>query len=495
VAPAGLDVPIGDPVLLDLTERPEPAPGAVALPVGIADIHAAVRGAAAIGAAAIVVRGDDDPPADVVAEAQRAGIAVLAAPRTVSWEQLLTLLRAAIADVAGDDRAGGDLFALADALAASLDGPVTIEDPQSRVLAYSTLGHPIDESRRESILGRRVPEHWLRWQRSEGHFQLLNGGGVVVVPGEHELGVRARLAVGVRAGGQVIGSIWVQEGHRPFTDDDQRVLADAAKIAALRLLHHRTAADLDRRRRSEQLRALLDGRAASGLGGLAGFADAASFTVGVVRVEGEDESAAALRVERVADLVALAAESFRRHAATLVADGRVYVLLPDAPVDRAVALLADVVDRAGASLGTGVRAAVGGPVTKLGDLPHSRTEADLALRAAAASERPVVSVDDVRAGTVLALLGDLAAFQPLLTRGRLASLVAQDRERGSGYVETLRAYLDCFGNVPLAAERLHVHRNTFRYRLRRIEELAGIDLTDPDERLVAELQLRWLGRG
>jgi DNA-binding PucR family transcriptional regulator len=49
--------------------------------------------------------------------------------------------------------------------------------------------------------------------------------------------------------------------------------------------------------------------------------------------------------------------------------------------------------------------------------------------------------------------------------------------------------------VPVAAERLHVHRNTFRYRLRRIEELAGIDLDDPDERLVAELQLRWLGLG
>jgi len=41
-APGGLGVVVGDPVLLDLTEVPESAPGSVALPVGIADMHAAV---------------------------------------------------------------------------------------------------------------------------------------------------------------------------------------------------------------------------------------------------------------------------------------------------------------------------------------------------------------------------------------------------------------------------------------------------------------------
>jgi DNA-binding PucR family transcriptional regulator len=39
---------------------------------------------------------------------------------------------------------------------------------------------------------------------------------------------------------------------------------------------------------------------------------------------------------------------------------------------------------------------------------------------------------------------------------------------------------------------VNVHPNTFRYRLRRITEVFGLDLGEPDERLVAELQLRFL---
>ena len=60
---------------------------------------------------------------------------------------------------------------------------------------------------------------------------------------------------------------------------------------------------------------------------------------------------------------------------------------------------------------------------------------------------------------------------------------------------TLRAYLDCFGDVPRAAERISVHPNTFRYRMRRLVELFDLDLDDPDERMVLELQLRLLADG
>jgi DNA-binding PucR family transcriptional regulator len=49
------------------------------------------------------------------------------------------------------------------------------------------------------------------------------------------------------------------------------------------------------------------------------------------------------------------------------------------------------------------------------------------------------------------------------------------------------------GNVAAAAERLGVHPNTLRYRLRRAVELSGLDLGDADERLVTELQLRLPG--
>jgi DNA-binding PucR family transcriptional regulator len=44
---------------------------------------------------------------------------------------------------------------------------------------------------------------------------------------------------------------------------------------------------------------------------------------------------------------------------------------------------------------------------------------------------------------------------------------------------TLRTWLDEDGATSSAADKLHVHRNTVRYRLHRIEELSGRSLTHP----------------
>jgi DNA-binding PucR family transcriptional regulator len=81
-----------------------------------------------------------------------------------------------------------------------------------------------------------------------------------------------------------------------------------------------------------------------------------------------------------------------------------------------------------------------------------------------------------------------------VARGKVAALMALDRDQGTAYIETLRAYLDTLGDVVAAAKHVHVHRNTLRYRLRRLSELVGLDLDDPTERLVAELHLRLLVR-
>lgn len=56
-------------------------------------------------------------------------------------------------------------------------------------------------------------------------------------------------------------------------------------------------------------------------------------------------------------------------------------------------------------------------------------------------------------------------------------------------VDTLEAYLRLKGNLNAVARRLFLHRNTVRYRLRRIATMLAVDLEDPDARLAMQLAI------
>ena len=167
VAPGGLDVVVAEPVIYDAVERSAISRGAVVLAVGVAAASAQgdqlVASAAQAGAAAVVFKMAPDT-AELVRERVSHEVAVLSVPEEMTWTQLHGLLNLSrFSTAAGAAGIGGvplgDLFALANAVAGSVGGAVTIEDPSRRVLAYSSLGdQPIDAARRGSILGRQVPD-------------------------------------------------------------------------------------------------------------------------------------------------------------------------------------------------------------------------------------------------------------------------------------------------------------------------------------------------
>ncbi|GEL16553.1 helix-turn-helix domain-containing protein [Pseudonocardia asaccharolytica] len=96
-------------------------------------------------------------------------------------------------------------------------------------------------------------------------------------------------------------------------------------------------------------------------------------------------------------------------------------------------------------------------------------------------------------GIVRLLLGsgddpDLQTFIDEVT----GPLLAYDRENDGALVRTLRAYFDADCSQRLAAERLFVHHKTLRYRLERIRQLTGLDLTRHEDRMRADFALRLL---
>lgn len=72
----------------------------------------------------------------------------------------------------------------------------------------------------------------------------------------------------------------------------------------------------------------------------------------------------------------------------------------------------------------------------------------------------------------------------------LGPLLEADGRRGTELVETLRIYLGNDRHLPATASALHVHYNTVRNRIARIEELLGVDVRDVEDRFRLETALR-----
>jgi sugar diacid utilization regulator len=509
-APAGLDVDVGEPVIYDPAERSTVSRNAVVLAVGVhpgttqGDRLLAEAGEA--GAAAVVFKTSPE-----VGELRSPPVAVLSVPEEMTWTQLHALLDLSRFSTASGAAAGiagvplGDLFALANAIAGVVGGAVTIEDPARRVLAYSTLGdQPIDAARSGSILGRQVPDSPGMRSLYRG---VLDAPGVmttdratltrVLQSGPTEVhDVKSRSAVAVRAGSQAIGTIWVIHDGDDLDDESRHALVEAARIAVPHLIQARAARDVERRLRAEMLLTILEGKgsveeAATRLG----FTPAAQLSVVAFETADNEPGIDELQRERLVDLVLFHCEAVCRQASAVALGQIVYALLQGEVERRALIRLAQQVQtHAEARLGTALLAAIGPVVDGPRDVARARREAErvLGVLRVDAQGRTVAASDDVRSEVVLHELKELSLDHPGLMRGKLERVLAHDADHNAAYVETLRAYLDCFGDVPRAAAAVSVHPNTFRYRMRRLVELFGLDLDDADERVVLELQLRLL---
>ncbi|GAA2425282.1 hypothetical protein GCM10010191_41940 [Actinomadura vinacea] len=76
----------------------------------------------------------------------------------------------------------------------------------------------------------------------------------------------------------------------------------------------------------------------------------------------------------------------------------------------------------------------------------------------------------------------------------LGPLEEYDSVRQAELLHTLEVFLSCSGSWNRTATRLHVHVNTLRYRIRRIEELTGRDLGTLEDRVDFFLALRAMRR-
>jgi purine catabolism regulator len=133
------------------------------------------------------------------------------------------------------------------------------------------------------------------------------------------------------------------------------------------------------------------------------------------------------------------------------------------------------------SLGSSAPIGVSDRIGTAGRVAEARQEARWALGAAKAESRRVVRYGDE---TALPLPRTPAEAQVLVSRV-LGALMAHDAEHGTEYLHTLRVALRSNRSWRLAADELHIHKQTLGYRLRKIEQLTGRGVTQTDH--IAEL--------
>lgn len=471
-------LPVGAPVGLADPGRPA-APGEIVLGIGL-EAAAATRLRVALPDDAILIL---DPAtaegiaAGATAEAKTGRPAVVVKPAAVSWRDLHAALvqpRLRVDDALSD---------LAQTIATLTGGLVTIEDTAARVLAYSRSSDEVDELRRLSILGRSGPPDYLALLREWGVYDRLARPDDVVEIAEHPAsGVRRRLAVGVFAGRRPLGTIWVQQGSVEFGPQARQALLGAARLTADQLVS--TATSSDRPRLADVL---------AGRGGFEHFGSdlAKPAVVAVLQLapgpdETEDPAARQQVLEQLRAVCELPAVAARRRAMIGRTGERIVILLPamdETPT--ALTVVGRIVSTAERVLRRPIRAGVGGIAGTVRAAGESLRQAEAALTLATTA-RPVAAFEHGRNRLLIQAIQNVLGQQTELLDPGLERLIEDDPASAG----TLLRYLDTGSDVSRVATELGVHATTVRYRIRRTGERIGLDLSDPDDRLAAQLQLR-----
>ena len=100
---------------------------------------------------------------------------------------------------------------------------------------------------------------------------------------------------------------------------------------------------------------------------------------------------------------------------------------------------------------------------------------------------PVIHCEDY---LIELLLQTDAALVDQIARHRLGALSRLSQRRRRQLTETLRVWLETRGSASRMAERLSLHPQTARYRVRQIEQIFGDQLDDPDARFAMDVVLR-----
>jgi hypothetical protein len=351
-----------------------------------------------------------------------------------------------------------------------LGRPVLVDDVDLRPLAYSSQVGELDSVRTASILGRGAPDEARDALFAHG---IRNATEPVRTPAHPDIGMEPRVCIPILRAARRLGYLWLIE-DAPLSEETMR-LARAAAAEAATVLQTEADSQQDRRKREQELIAALLSADQGASAAAAAVLEADRYLpqrpliVCVGAPEAPPELFDRFR-SRAPTKHALCGDVGGRPAAIVAAHGQLRG-------EQFAEALRGFVDGP-------VHVGEGEPVDELRDAALSHRHALAALTAATDSEAEVARWGELRAHRLLTALPPTALSD--LPSG-IRKLLDGGHEQ---LVLTLETYLDHAGDVKRTAAELWLHRTSHYYRLRRIEEIAGVDLTRGEDRLLCHVALR-----
>lgn len=297
------------------------------------------------------------------------------------------------------------------------------------------------------------------------------------------------LATPIAVGQETLGYLLLlDEPDSDHPDDsDLLIVTYAATLFALTLAHEKTSTELGLRYQRAIVDGLLSGhfldaedarRKAAALG----LAECQSFRVGVLRAVGADSLAASTRLidELTGSLPGVVTAARGAGVALLLAE--------DDAASSGRRLLAEfLAQHRDAPLTCGLSESLRRAEQAPQGFRQAEQAIDLGIRLGRSGK--LVCYDELGIYRLLLLVGEMRELWQFAA-DVLGPLLEYEAAHRVDLVGTLSAYLAQHGSLKQTARVLRVHANTVAYRTQRIEQLTRLDLSDPDDRLLAHVAIK-----
>lgn len=346
-----------------------------------------------------------------------------------------------------------------------------------------------DQARVQAILKRDAGTKAIGHVLAQGVSTWTTAG---VIPANEEIGMKARVCVPIRWRGELLGQLMVMDAEGSLTTSElSKISQSAMDIAAVMAaegqgksdagVQDQTVRDLLGREPTLRRRALEE-LAASHVSGRFEYVTAVEFGMrGTLDSATASHADAALRT-----VLTMGARQGRVAELHAVTPGTGFLLLGNdtSSGEPAVRLRVQKMLDQLKDLSSGRFACVAGIGPSVPGLERAHKTARLAHLAWRAAARglssPLAVWTDLGPYALLLQIPEEDVTDEVLPE-EVRRLLAVDP--GGDLTETLRVYLDHACNGPSASDALHIHRTTLYYRLGRIAELTGLDLSDGRTRL------------